>query len=402
MKAFIVTLLIGVATALDIVPGSYIVQLKPGTSATAHHRAVRSLLRKRDSTIQSFSIGQDFNAYAATALSAEDAAALSGRDDVLSIEPDFYISVHDFNRTDLDLEPRALTTQSPSGVWSLSDVSHTAAGASDYVYDDTAGAGQTVYVVDTGIRISHQEFEGRARFGYSALTGSTSYEEDGDGHGTHVAGTVAGKTYGVAKKAQVVAVRVFGSDGTGQASWTIAGITWAVNDILARNAASSSVINLSLSASAPSTALEALVRSAWNQGIVSVSAAGNSDSPAANLSPARIAETITVGMTRADRRRSQIIPNIYGSNWGPELDVFAPGEDILSADWRSDTGARTTTGTSMATPLVAGLISYLRALEGGLASPSDVKARLVALGHKGVVTDPKGSPNVLVYNGSGR
>ncbi|EHA50664.1 alkaline proteinase [Pyricularia oryzae 70-15] len=260
----------------------------------------------------------------------------------------------------------------------------------------------SVYVVDTGIRISHQEFEGRARFGFSGVTGGTAFEEDGDGHGTHVAGTVAGKTYGVAKKAQVVAVKVFGSDGTGQASWLLAGITWAVNDILARNAVSSSVINLSLSTNGPSTSLEGAVRAAWNQGIVSVSAAGNSDSPAANLSPARIAETITVGMTRADRRRSQIIPNIYGSNWGPELDVFAPGEEILSAGWRSDTDTRTTTGTSMATPLVAGLISYLRALEGGLASPSSVKARLVALGHKGVVTDPKGSPNVLVYNGSGR
>ncbi|KAI7918875.1 alkaline proteinase [Pyricularia oryzae] len=338
MKAFIITILIGVATALDVVPGSYIIQLKPGTSASAHHRAVRSLLRKLDSTIQSFSIGKDFNAYAATALSTEDAAALSGRDDVLFVEPDFYIS----------------------------------------------------------------EFEGRARFGFSGVTGGTAFEEDGDGHGTHVAGTVAGKTYGVAKKAQVVAVKVFGSDGTGQASWLLAGITWAVNDILARNAVSSSVINLSLSTNGPSTSLEGAVRAAWNQGIVSVSAAGNSDSPAANLSPARIAETITVGMTRADRRRSQIIPNIYGSNWGPELDVFAPGEEILSAGWRSDTDTRTTTGTSMATPLVAGLISYLRALEGGLASPSSVKARLVALGHKGVVTDPKGSPNVLVYNGSGR
>lgn len=93
MKAFIITILIGVATALDVVPGSYIIQLKPGTSASAHHRAVRSLLRKLDSTIQSFSIGKDFNAYAATALSTEDAAALSGRDDVLFVEPDFYISV---------------------------------------------------------------------------------------------------------------------------------------------------------------------------------------------------------------------------------------------------------------------------------------------------------------------
>ena len=113
-------------------------------------------------------------------------------------------------------------------------------------------------------------------------------------------------------------------------------------------------------------------------------------------------ETITVGMTGTTRRRTQVIAGIFGSNYGPELDVFAPGQDIVSASHLSDSGSRSTTGTSMATPLVSGLICYLRRLEGGIASPASVKTRLVQLGHSGVVTDPKGSPNVLVYNGSGR
>jgi oryzin len=209
MKGFIITLLCGVATAIDVVPGSYIVQLQPDTVPTSHHRAVRSILRKRDSTVQSFSIGDSFNAYVATSLSSEDAAVLASRQDVLSVEPDIWYYHDDLNQTEENLHPRALTTQSPAGSWSLGDVSHRDAGASDYVYDESAGAGHTVYVVDSGIRISHQEFEGRARFGYSGVTGSTTYEEDDDGHGTHVAGTVAGRTYGVAKKAEVVAVKSF-------------------------------------------------------------------------------------------------------------------------------------------------------------------------------------------------
>lgn len=197
-----------------------------------------------------------------------------------------------------------------------------------------------------------------------------------------------------------------------------------MNDIVARNAQSTSVINLSLGKSGNSyknsrsaqqltfnsgsfasggpTAIENAVRAAWNQGIVSVTSAGNSDQPAGGFAPARIDETITVGMTGPTRRRTQLIEGVFGSNYGPELDVFAPGQDIVSASWQSDTGSRSTTGTSMAAPLVSGLICYLRQLEGGLVSPASVKARLVELGHSGVVTNPTGSPNVLVYNGSGR
>ncbi|KAH8171346.1 subtilase family protein [Sarocladium implicatum] len=404
MKAFtFAAIFSGIAAAVDVVPGSYIVQLKADTIPANHHRSVRSLLQKRDTTVQSFSIGDAFKAYVATSLTSEEAAALEARQDVLSVEPDVWFYHDDLNQTETSIESRALTTQSPAGSWGLADASHKAVGASDYVYDDSAGAGQTVYVVDSGIRITHQEFEGRARFGFSGVTGGTTYEADDDGHGTHVAGTIAGKTYGVAKKAQVVAVKTFQA-GAGQSSWVLNGINWAVNDIIARNAKTTSVINLSLGgqASGGYTAIENAVRAAWNQGIVSVTAAGNGDEPAANSAPARIPETITVGMIGPTRRRTQLIAGVFGSNYGPELDVFAPGQDIVSAGYTSDSVTRVTSGTSMATPLVSGLVCYLRRLEGGLASPESVKTRLVQLGHSGVVTDPKGSPNVLVYNGSGR
>lgn len=131
-------------------------------------------------------------------------------------------------------------------------------------------------------------------------------------------------------------------------------------------------------------------------------AAGNNDQPATNISPANVREALTVGMTQSDRRRVSIMEGIYGSSYGPELDVFAPGRDIVSASHTSDTGTATKTGTSMAAPLVAGLVCYLRALEQGLDTPAAVTARIIELAIPDVVTDPKGSPNLLVNNGSGR
>lgn len=158
---------------------------------------------------------------------------------------------------------------------------------------------------------------------------------------------------------------------------------------------------MSLTAETTSTLIDDAVKAAYKAGILSVVAAGNEDSPIAPLSPARLPEAFTVGMTQPDRKRVKIIADIYGSNYGPEMDVFAPGRDIVSADHLSDTGNATKTGTSMATPLVAGLVCYLRALEGGLGSPDQATGRILQLAIKGVVGDPKGSPNLLVNNGSG-
>lgn len=209
-------------TEPTFVEGKYIVQLKPGTSPEAiasHHNTVRSLLRRRDGSAgaleKTFQIGDNFNAYSG---SFDDAtlAAISELDEVLAVERDQVIRVDPTEQTSTILpvseeRRRALTTQADS-IWSLGDLSHLEAGATEYVYDETAGEGTTAYVLDTGIRLSHSEFEGRASFGINGVTGSTTPQgtnSDTEGHGTHVAGTIAGKTYGVAKKAKVIDVKVF-------------------------------------------------------------------------------------------------------------------------------------------------------------------------------------------------
>ncbi|KAK2736026.1 alkaline serine protease alp1 [Colletotrichum kahawae] len=418
MKATLVSLLSAIVPALaapnginrradpGLLAGKYIIQLKPGTSpeaVTAHHNAVRSLLRRRDGSAgeveKTFQIG-DFNAYSG---SFDDAtlATISELDEVLVVEPDTLIYLEPTSTP--ATSKRDLTTQT-SSIWSLGDLSHLEAGATEYVYDESAGEGTTAYVCDTGIRLSHEEFEGRARFGINGVTGSTeqsSSNSDTDGHGTHVAATIVGKTYGVAKKASVVDIKVFDGD-TGSTSAILTGITWAVNDAISRGAQNTSVLNLSLSSVGGTSALDNAVLAAYQQGILSVVAAGNSNQPTTDVSPARLPQSLTVGMTQPDRGRVNIIADIYGSNYGPELDVFAPGRDIISASHTSDTGTATKTGTSMAAPLVSGLVCYLRGLESGLGTPDAVTNRILELAIPDVVGDPKGSPNLLVNNGSGR
>ncbi|KAH8774596.1 alkaline serine protease Alp1 [Diaporthe sp. PMI_573] len=387
----------------NVIPGKFIVQLKPGSSpesVSAHQLRVRGMLGRRDESIkETYQIG-DFNAYSGDFDSAT-AETIASLPEVLSVEPDEYIYVE---KTDFDSSSkRALTTQK-GALWALGDLSHKLNGSTDYVYDDRAGQGQTAYVLDTGIRLTHTEFEStRAVWGFNGVTGSatqTGTNSDDDSHGTHVAGSIVGKVNGVAKKAKVIDVKVF-SGGGGATSQVLAGLSWAVNDIIAKGTKATSVINMSLSGQTTATTQDNAVLAAYNQGITIVAAAGNNDGPASEHTPARVPEIITIGMTNAARKRVLLIEGVFGSNYGPELDFFAPGQDILSADYRSDTGFVTKTGTSMATPITAGIICYLRSIETGLGTPDAIKNRLLQLAHTGVVSDPKGSPNRLVYNGSG-
>ncbi|WP_260179617.1 S8 family peptidase [Actinoplanes campanulatus] len=255
-------------------------------------------------------------------------------------------------------------------------------------YTYGASSGVTVYVVDTGITITHQDFGGRASYGYDAVDGD-DIAQDGNGHGTFVAGVAAGSTYGVAKSANVVGVRVLDNNGSGTTAGVIAGIDW----VTANAAPGRSVANLSLGGGASST-LDAAVRRSITAGIPYTIAAGNSGVNASNTSPARVTEALTVGATsNTDAKASW-------SDYGPVLDLFAPGVSITSA-WRTgNTATYTGSGTSFAAPHVAGAVALYLAANPG-ASVSTVNAAIVNNATTGVVTSRgTGSPNRLLYVGS--
>ena len=286
----------------------------------------------------------------------------------------------------------ALVTQD-GAPWGLGSISSRTRGASSYIYDSTGGNGTFSYIVDTGIRITHQDFGGRAEFGFNAVGGD---DNDNQGHGTHVAGTVGGNTYGVAKQTTLIAVKVF-EGNQGSASAVIAGFDWAVNDVVSKGRQDSAVINMSLGGPG-STVWDNAITSAWDRGVLAVVASGNENQLASNSSPARSPEVLCVGNVQSnDARRG----GSTGSNFGPAVDIFAAGTGILSSYFTSDTATATLTGTSMASPHVAGLVSYLRGLE-GMSSAAAIKARVLELATPDRVTDAQGSANLLAYNGNGQ
>lgn len=276
----------------------------------------------------------------------------------------------------------------------LATISHRNPGSTSYIYDDSAGEGTYAYVVDSGINTGHVEFEGRATRGYNAAGGD---DVDTLGHGTHVAGTIGSRAYGVAKKASLISVKVF-AGRTADTSVILDGYQWAVRDIVNRGRQSRSVINMSLGGPV-SSAFDRAVESAFQQGVLSVVAAGNDNIDSSNVSPARAPNAITVAAVNASWRRWYW--NSYqASNYGRPVDIHAPGEDVLSTWIGSSTATNTITGTSMACPHVAGLALYLAALE-DLSTPAEITARIKELGTKGkVVGNVAGTVNLLSYNGN--
>ncbi|MGW2476275.1 S8 family peptidase [Streptomyces sp. NPDC001665] len=233
-------------------------------------------------------------------------------------------------------------TQDNPPSWGLDRIDQTeTAGDNAYTYPDSAGEGVTAYVIDTGVRITHEEFGGRASSGFDAVDNDDS-ADDGYGHGTHVAGTIAGSTYGVAKKAKIVAVRVLDDSGSGTTEQVVAGIDWVTE-----HHQGPSVANMSLGGGADE-ALDAAVKKAIASGVTFAVAAGNESSDAGEGSPSRVPEAITVASSTVDDEQSSF------SNYGSVVDLYAPGSDITSTWNDSDTGTNTISGTSMATPHVAG------------------------------------------------
>ncbi|WP_432117159.1 S8 family peptidase [Streptomyces sp. bgisy032] len=358
------------AGAANAVPGSYIVTLKTEKAGSAEGRA---LARKYGADIER-TYHKALNGYAVEA-SASEAKRLAADPAVASVVQDRTFSI--------------TGTQPSPPSWGLDRIDQRNLPLnSSYTYPDPAGEGVTAYVIDTGVRITHGDFGGRASYGYDAVD-NDSTAQDGHGHGTHVAGTVAGSAYGVAKKAKVVGVRVLNNSGQGTTAQVVAGIDW-----VARNAVKPAVANMSLGGSADS-AIDTAVRNAIASGVTFVVAAGNESTDASTRSPARVAEAVTVGATTSSDARASY------SNYGSILDLFAPGSSITSAWNSSDSATNTISGTSMASPHVAGAAALY--LDGNpTATPAQVSAALTSAATTGVVTGPgSGSPNRLLNVGGG-
>ncbi|KAH6908937.1 serine protease [Coprinopsis sp. MPI-PUGE-AT-0042] len=353
---------------------SYIVTLKDSASKEAVLSNLRSdrkasnvansKITEWDSVIHGF----------AARLTESEALSLRQWPDIVNIEEDGM--VHAF----------VTQTNAPWGIARLSSQSklpqNPLALNFTYIYDPSAGAGVDIYVLDSGVHITHQEFGGRARSG--AVFAGT-YPGDGNGHGTHVAGTAAGSRVGVAKAASVISVKVLDDSGSGSFSQAISGVNW-----IGTNAAASgrpAVVLIALGGS-PSTGLDNAVTALSSAGIHVVVAAGRSNTGSENSSPGRVPSVIFVGGTTiADARASS-------SNYGPLIDVFAPGVMIYSS-WIGNNGYTTQSGNSMAAAHVTGVVAYLIGLEGNV-SPAAMTAKVKAKALNGVLTNiPTGTVNLL-------
>ncbi|MCX5560469.1 S8 family peptidase [Streptomyces sp. NBC_00038] len=355
------------AGAANAVADSYIVTLK-ADAAKAGSTEGRALAKEYGATIER-TYKKALNGYAVEATAAE-ARQFAADPAVASVVQ---------NRT---FHINATQPNPPS--WGLDRIDQkTLPLNSSYTYPDSAGTGVTAYIIDTGVRITHSTFGGRATYGYDAVDNDNT-AQDGNGHGTHVAGTVAGSAYGVAKNAKIVGVRVLDNAGSGTTAGVVAGIDWVT-----QNAVKPAVANMSLGGGVD-TALDTAVRNSIASGVTYAVAAGNSNANASNYSPARVTEAITVGATTSTDARASY------SNYGAVLDIFAPGSSITSSWNTSDTATSSISGTSMASPHVAGAAAVFLGAN-PTATPAQVATGLINASSTGVVTNPgTGSPNRLL------
>ncbi|MEW5654725.1 S8 family serine peptidase [Streptomyces cinereoruber] len=366
-----------VIAAANPVPDRYIVVLKDtGLTKSAVNERSKELTSKHGGQVR-FTYGTALKGYAA-AMSAEDARQTAADPRVAYVQQDG-ISHSSGTQTDPP--------------WGLDRVDQrTNTLDQSYTYPNTA-SDVTTYIVDTGIRIGHTQFEGRASIG--ANFASDSYNQTCMSHGTHVAGTVAGKDYGIAKKAKIVSVRVLNCNDSAYDSDIVKAANW-ITEQAAKDPSRRAVVNMSINSGAGTTvpAEDQAIKNSIAKGVTWVVSAGNANSDACQNSPGNIKEAIVVNnATKSDQRRSD-------SNYGTCTDLFAPGTDILSSAPGSDTATTTMSGTSMAAPHVAGAAAlYLSA--NPTATPAQVQAGILNNATPNIVSDVKGSPNKLLYVGGG-
>ncbi|OTB09442.1 hypothetical protein M426DRAFT_256596 [Hypoxylon sp. CI-4A] len=285
----------------------------------------------------------------------------------------------------VDINASVIQRRAP---WGLGRISHRRRRNTNYVYDSSAGEGTCAYVIDTGIYTQHRDFGGRATFLANFID---TQNTDGNGHGTHVAGTLGGSTYGVAKKTSLYAVKVLDADGTGSTSSVLAGMDFVTGDARTRRCPNGVVSNMSLGGSysrALNLAAELMVR----EGIFLAVAIGNSAEDASQTSPASEPSVCTVGASDKSDAAARF------SNYGSVLDIYAPGTDIVSTYIGGPAATNTLSGTSMASPHIAGLGAYFLGL-GGPKRPEELCAYIQSIASKDILTGVRPrTKNLLAFN----
>jgi subtilisin family serine protease len=358
------------AGTANAVTGHYIVALKNTFAASAVSAQADTLAMKYGASVH-YKYTSALHGFSVTATEAQ-AKQLASDGNVAFVQQSHKFTVSD-------------TQQNPPS-WGLDRVDQKDLPLDNSYTAATNGQGVTAFVIDTGVRATHETFGGRVSGGFDAVDNDGN-PDDGFGHGTHVAGTIGGAEYGLAKGVSIVPVRVLDNNGSGTTEQVVAGIDWVT-----KNHSGPSVANMSLGGSADD-ALDTAVKNSIASGVTYAIAAGNSSADASGFSPARVQEAITVAASDINDAQASF------SNFGSLVDVYAPGVDITSSWNDSDTGTNTISGTSMATPHVTGAAAlYLSA--NPTASPADVSAALTAAATPDKITNASpGTANKLLYTG---